>query len=185
MTHLMKILLPTGVFIAVVTGALADEPPAWSEFEVWSSNRVYFAKVTVRDRGEGFSRCNWKYQLTVYKSGTTLTELWSCEYLYDGYAGGLLADDGTIFVYISFWYYEKHPVVTIYQNGQLKKQITGQEFKVERSKLQRTVSHDLWWDPSKGHQFIRTGETPLGLEINTIDSRRILIDLVSFEMRGS
>ncbi|MBW2259352.1 MAG: hypothetical protein JRF18_02700 [Deltaproteobacteria bacterium] len=182
----MKILLAVvGLLLLIVTGGMADEPPAWSEFEVWSSNGVCFATVTVRGRNDKLSQCDWKYQLTVYKRGKRDTELWSCEYLYDGYAGGLLSDDGTTFVYVNFWYYEKHPVVTIYQNGMLKKQITGQEFKVKRSKLQRTVSHDVWWDPSRDHRFIRTEGIPLGLEINTIDSQKIVIDLLSFEMRGS
>lgn len=183
----MKYLLSmAALLILVSTSAIADEPPSWSEFEVYSSNRLYFAKVTIMDRNRKSERWDWKYKLTVYeKEGSTNSELWSCSYLYDGCTGGLLSDDGTTFVYVSFWYYEKSPAVTIYQTGELKKQIIGREFNVDRSKLQRTVSHQLWLNPSRNYRLIRTKEVPLGLEINTIDLQRIIVDLRSFKISRS
>jgi hypothetical protein len=178
----MKYVLSIVLLILVSTSAIADEPPSWDKFEIYSSNRHYLAKVTVVDGNEKSERSGWKYKLTVYETkGSTNSELWSCSYLYDGYSGGLLSDDGTTFVYMNFWYYEKSPIVTVYQQGELKKEFTGEELNLDRSKLTRTVSHRIWWHPTKVHGFVCTTEMPLGLEINTIDSQQIIVNLKSFD----
>lgn len=178
----MKYFLGIVFMIIVSTSALADEPPSWAEFEIYSSNRHYLAKVTVVDGNEKSERSGWKYKLTVFETkGSINSEFWSCRYLYDGYSGGLLSDDGTTFVYVNFWYYEKSPIVTIYQRGDLKKEFTGEALNLDRSKLTKTVSHRIWWHPTKIHRFVRTTEVPLGLEINTIDSQQVIVDLKSFD----
>lgn len=159
--------------------AIADEPPSWREFEVSSQNGRYTAKVT----GQLFEV---EYKITVFEKEDPQKEIWSCVYEHDGYAGGILSNDGSTFVYVSTWYAHDYPVVWIYRNGRKVGTLEGEDFHVDPSKQVQTVSHQLWLNGPPAYRFITTASLPLALEIVTIDGKIHRIDVGSARfMKGT
>lgn len=163
--------LLTGFCLLLALGAQAfgDEPPAWAPFETVSANGRFRARVAPAS-GEEKSHKDRLFQLTVFEGKR---ELWSCRYEYDGYRGGLLADDGRSFVYVSFWYRHDGPAVTIYRDGSLHRSIPGREFAFDRSQMTRSASHNLWLDPERGARLLGTDT----LLLHLADGRAVKIGL--------
>ena len=150
----------------------ADEPPSWREFEVTSQNGRYSAKIT----GQLFKV---SYKITVFEKGTPKKEIWSSDYEYDGYEGGILSDDGSTFVYVSTWYSHDYPVVWIYRNGRKVGTLQGKDFIIDPSQLVQTVSHQLWLNEPLPYRWITMESNSLALEIVTIDREKHRVDVDS------
>jgi len=153
------------VFLTFSRFAFCDEPPSWKDFEVKSANGDFIAKVAA-------SPGTRNYRLSVYAAGDTGV-MWSCGYDYDGYPGGLLSDDGIVFVSINTWYKDNAPVVTVYHNGRKTAALRGADFHVERSALKQTASHQLWLKgDGEAYRFSRDSGGRLMVEIVTIDGKK-------------
>lgn len=171
------------ILLLVMSTAQADEPPSWGEFEIFSSNGKYVAKVRAKDRSDGPYPYDWDYAIEVFDTKKHGKPLWYSEYYYDGYSGGILSDDGSTFVYVSFWYYAEDVVVSIYREER-RMDIKGNKFKVKPSSLMKTVSHRIWLsDEAPNYRFV-TNDGTLVLEVNTRDGRRHLIDVKSGRFLG-
>jgi hypothetical protein len=159
---------------------LADQPPSWEDFEIKSSNGRYLAEVKALEGQDRIERHKRKYRLRVYDvSGAAKKELWASEYAYDGYPEGMLSDDGSTFVYVSFWFYAKHPVVSIYRMDTVKL-IQAKEFGIDEAKLRKSASHLIWLnDDPYIKEFTLTESNNLGLKIHTVDNKIRIIDVES------
>jgi hypothetical protein len=170
----------TAVFLVPALMVRADEPPSWSEFQDTSPNRKFVAKVAVKDKGGKQHSWEWSYTLSVYNAKEEDKKpLWSCDYVYDGYPDGYLADDGKTFTTVSFWYYNSSPVVSVYKDGKLAKQFKGEDFRIPRENLKKTVSHVLWLADDQRPRPAGAKE----LVIPTIDGRVFRVDLGTLEMK--
>jgi hypothetical protein len=176
----MKLNVSIPLMLLFVFAALADQPPSFNEFTARSANGEYTAGVTVKDKNGKERPWEWTYELQMKKADSLL---WKCDYLYDGYCCGIVSDDGTTFIRVSEWYSENEPVVSIYQNGQLKKQINGAEFSLDSSKLPKSVTHVLWLKDRRPYKFVSPVEMPPGLEINTADGQMFNVNLQTLELK--
>lgn len=148
---------------SVIAGA--DEPPSWTEFSVCSESGRFCAEVTATD-GEVEAPWNRTYKLTVMRNTENDKHaVWSVPYDYDGYPGGLIAEDGRTFVYVSFWFYPNDAVVRIYRQGS-RFALAGTAFGIPPSQLVDTVSHQMWLSDRQPAHGLVGDET---LRIRTID----------------
>jgi hypothetical protein len=141
----MRRYLSALVIVAVSGSAGADEPPSWSEFSIKSANSRFEAAITVLDHGNRSRPWENQYRIRVQSTGRngSYRQIWEGPYDYDGYAGGLLSNDGAYFVYVDYWYRHMGPAVRIYRYGALCF-FTGQQLGMKDEGLQKTVSHRLW-----------------------------------------
>lgn len=153
----------------------ADEPPAWENFVVKSANQSFIANVTLLKRHKTKNRSQGKYILSV-RDQNTKNILWSCEYKYDGYAQGLLSNDGSTFIYVNDWYFERFPIISIYQGGLLKKEILGKDLSIDPHKLISSSSHYLWLDQSQRYSLLENQGKSV-LKVYTVDGKVFLVDL--------
>jgi hypothetical protein len=156
-----------------------DEPPSWREFTINSENGICTAEIRVKDKKGLEKPWQWDYKITVYKiEDESKAKLWSCDYDYGGYPGGRLSDDGSAFAYVDTWYSTEHPVVFVYHNGVRKTKFSGKDFRIDPSRLLKTVSHQLWLNQDGfRYGFVSSETRPLALEIHTIDGKKHLIDV--------
>ena len=175
----IKILGYAVCAIFVCSFAFADEPPSWGTFNVESSNKSFIAKIDTADERAGINPWERNYAISVYEKDSNEL-LWQCDYQYGGYPDGILSDDGSTFVYVSFWYYEDEPVVLIYNDGKKTAFLNGKSFQIKPSKLVSTVSHELWLSQDDTpYKFVKTDNLPLALEVTTIDKKKHIIDVES------
>ncbi|MBN1273952.1 MAG: hypothetical protein JXB26_16935 [Candidatus Aminicenantes bacterium] len=163
----------------IFVNAAAAEPPSWSEFEVKSGNGSHIAEVKAKEKIEGKDPSELEYIITVSKlEGETKTELWTCDYTYNGKPGGLLSNDGMTFVYVEFFYHPDTPVVTIYHNGEKTGSLCGNDFEIDEALLKGMAPNILWlFEESPRYRFVRSGALPVALEVKTIDGMTHLINV--------
>ncbi|HEX3149590.1 MAG TPA: hypothetical protein VHR66_16060 [Gemmataceae bacterium] len=167
------------VFLWSAGWAAADTPPTWDEFNVTSANKKFVAKVTVKDKMGKTERYNWSFALSVYKTGDEATPIWTCPFGHSGEPGGFLSDDGKHFAIVGFWYYDEPATTHIYREGKLIKSFAGKEFSLDKTKLRKTASHQLWWSDSEQPKF----DGDKALVIPTIDGQVFRIDLQSLDLK--
>lgn len=166
----MKTLLVLIIFFSFEV--VADEPPCWCNFVIKSPNNKYYAQITLDKKESIQNSIKNKWIITVYKVKIKDTiKHWETEYKYDGYVGGVLSNDGNVFAYVNFWYYNNQSVVSIYKKGKLAKQIKGYEFNIIENKMRKTVSHRLWLNSEKEHYGFIKDTSQVILFINTIDNK--------------
>jgi len=184
---MQKLLLGLPFIVFSASLAFADAPPLWRDgFFIRSENGKYQAQVQTAEAAQDWpAQTTQRYVLTVIevKDGQKLP-LWSGDYRYDGYADGLLSDDGSTFVYVNFWYYPDAPVVTIYRDGTVR-ELPGKDFRIEPAKIQETASHELWLKDGDAYRFIGGDGPTLGLEIVTIDGKRHVVDMATGKISDS
>lgn len=162
-------------FIASLSLTYADEPPTFDDYQIQSADHHCTASISLKDTNGKKHTWEWTFQIQVYKGGTD-TALWSCDYLYDGYQGGILSDDGSTFVYVSDKYEKNKPVVFIYQNGKLAMQLKGEDLNLDKKKMKKSVTSEIWL---VNYKFISTKEIPFGLGIDAV-GQKIVVNLQSF-----
>jgi hypothetical protein len=139
--------------------------PGYRPFTVCTESGRYCAEM---DRFAQ-SRHPWRayYKLTIWEEHEDQRrELWSQDYWYDGYAGGLLSPDGRIFVHVARWY-SPDTVVWIYSSeGSLE--VPGRDFPFHHTRHQKGAVQEEWLAAgSSPYKFVGTE----GLSIHTIDDR--------------
>ncbi|MCG8588699.1 MAG: hypothetical protein MJE66_05360 [Proteobacteria bacterium] len=165
----ISIVCPLLVVVAAAL-ALCDEPPSWQPFERCSANERFCARIEPLGGTTGSPRSR-SYVLRV--TGADGARVWSSPYSYDGYVGGYLSNDGAYFVYVSFWYYPAHPVVTIYSKRG-RSSLSGVVFSIREEDLIRTASHHVWLEQRREPvEFVDSEK----ISITTIDGRVHTIDL--------
>ncbi len=163
--------------LAFAVKAVADEPPSWRDFEVKSGNGKFLAEVKAKADQKNLPYFQWKYELTVYQvDDQSKVRMWSANYKYDGYAEGMLSDDGSKFVYVNFWYYRDAPVVSIYGSDLSVKVLYGGEFHINMKKFRKHTRSWLSIEPSQV-EFSNMHARPLLLKILTIDKKPHIVDL--------
>ena len=173
----MKTLFTLLTAILLYSSALADEPPCWCEFNVKSANKAYSAKVTRVEKDSLKKPWDAQWILSVYKiNANDSTKIWSVKYEYDGYTDGVLSNNGQVFAYVNYWYYDTHNIAYIYSQGKKVGQLKGKEFNVPEKERQKTVSHELWLNPKKEYFYFNESENGVFLSINTIDNKTHKID---------
>lgn len=160
------------VLTMLLLPSFADEPPAWYDFEVASLNGEFVAKVTSAAGMDDRNPWNKHYIISVYQATDETEPIWSTSYIYDGYSGGMLSDDGSVFVYVNFWYYHDDPVVYVYRSGDLTEEVTGKELGMVEATLSRSVSHTLWLKDENSRFVYGTSRGPKGVEIPTLQGIR-------------
>lgn len=155
------------IFFSLV--AQADEPPSWENFTIISLDRSHVAKVERKFENSK------EFTLTIYRVENN-KKLWSVDYKYDGYPGGILSKDGSTFVYVNDWFYKELPVISIYQNGKLKKEIKGEALKISKKNIIPTTSHYRWLDDSHRFEFIEKKDK-FKLIVHALGDNQIIIDL--------
>ncbi|MFC1586247.1 hypothetical protein ACFL5V_11935 [Fibrobacterota bacterium] len=179
---MQKVLVLLVLFVLTFS-AIADQPPQWNEFTILSTDKTCFAHVAVKSKNGKPRAHQWSYQIRVYKKGRESDSLlWSCDYVYDGYAGGVLSDDGSTFVYARQWYEEDRPLVFVYQHGVLKKQLSRLDLGIDASKLIKTASHRLWLENPKACRLIKKKGGAEKLQLRTVGKRSFEMDLRSFAL---
>lgn len=93
--------------------AAADPRPSYRPFEVTSGNRQFMARVFVADQQGGERPWQWRYRIQVLATEDRAIQ-WEHDYVYDGYPGGDLSDDGRYFAGTSMWYRDSGQLVSIY-----------------------------------------------------------------------
>ncbi len=165
------------VFIAGPT-AHADEPPSWQPFSICSENQCFRAEIMPVITSDDPWAVEWIISVSELDSGEML---WSSSYLHDGYADGILSEDGRTFVYVNFWYYADSSVVTIYC-AEERHTLEGKAFGIAHWQLEKTVSHHLWLThDQQPYEFVGSDQ----LRVITIDNRSHLVNLRTGELSDS
>lgn len=102
---------------------------------------------------------------------------WETNFEHSGYKSGYLSNDGSIFVNISYWYYDNDPIFLAYKDGVLVKELRGKEIPFDRNKLMKTRSHTRWLSNVAGSVSIKNDHIKPYVEIITIDDKKQLIFL--------
>ncbi|UII20533.1 hypothetical protein [Fulvivirga ligni] len=179
----MKRLL-TILFVGFCQFALADEPPCWCEFSIKSDNGLYRADIEF-DKADSLKEPwdrRWTINIFELKPDSNLN--WSSEFYHDGYGGGILSNDGQVYVYINFWLDMEEPPnqVVIYTKKNIRK-LSGKDLKLIADNYSHTVSHQIWIDEYELIPNYLSDSTYL--KIKTEDSKEIRIDLKSGEIENS
>jgi hypothetical protein len=163
----MKHYLLALLFAGINVSALADQPPSWSGFSIQSANARFTASVAPLGAGKTSPPRERQFRIQVQKTdgnGLPVT-IWEGPYHHDGYAGGLLSDDGEYFVYIDYWYRNTTAAVQIYHRG-ASCYFTGKQLKMNEAGLRETVSHRLWLDGNA--QFDAPGVSAVAVLVPTV-----------------
>ena len=181
-----KIILPILLLTLVLTIETFAKPPYWEPFEITSSNGFFIAKVAKINQEDTKIKKSLfpiKCKLSVYKKNKKKL-LWSCNYQYNGKRGyNLLSDDGAIFINIHPYHYKNSPIIRIYQNGELKRNIFWKELDIDNKNLILT-SDGYWWLTQKPGPICfleQTQKDLLLLKISAVNSR-LTIDLNNFKI---
>jgi hypothetical protein len=141
----MKHYLVALAIAGLSCSAWADEPPGWGEFSVKSENAKFKALVSVlghKNKSQPWEN-RFRIQVRTAESNGPARAIWERPYDYDGYAGGILSNDGAYFMYVDFWYRDTTPAVRIYSQG-TSCFLTGKQLGMKEDSLEKTVSHRLW-----------------------------------------
>ncbi len=182
----MKPVVMMGLCLLFSASVQADAPPSFQPFEVKSSNERFLAEIRPDDADAASREGSWT--LRVYDLRAEKKELWSCPYLYRGYPGGQLTDDGKAFLYVEFWFYADHPVIQVYREGKEIAAISGKDLHISPDSREKTVSHELWLKSgSDGQVKIRNeakeNESPrYRAYIPCRDGKTRMVDLQSGEL---
>lgn len=157
-------------WLLIPFGVAANAPPSWLPFEASSPNGLYVAEVFTLDASPNLNPWAKQYRIRM-KEKAAERLLWESQYEFDGYQGGRPSNDGRYFVYINFWYYEDHPIVTVYQRGSTVR-FSGGDLHISSAGLQTTASHKLWL--AEGAHFYPEQGEPRCLLINTFQGIRVI-----------
>ena len=141
MSFLLIAFVPFPLF-----AAYADSPPSWMPVESKSENGAYIAKVSSREESSQKTQETKAYILKIYSAKDTSKSIWEIPYAYQGCAGGVLSNDGQVFVYPEFWFSEQWPLINIYSAKGLMRAISASEVIFDHAKIEQTASHQLWLD---------------------------------------
>ena len=172
---LLVVVLLAIVLVATVGRSLADEPPSWQNFQLTSQNGWYVAKVTAFEGMDDRDPWNKHYTLSVYQTDNESEPMWSSRYLYDGYLGGMLSNNGSVFVYVNFWYHHDDPVIYVYNRGALYRKITGKDLGMVEATLSRSVSHTLWLSDEDSIFIYGPSGRVKAIEIPTVQGIRTVV----------
>lgn len=181
----MKRCILTFTLLFAGHSAQADQPPSWTEFSVKSENMKAKASIAIYNRKVDLRPWEQTYRIKVEKksgNGRSL-KIWEAPYFYRGYAEGVLSDDGEYFAYVDFWYQHEHPAIEIYHHGAYC-YFTGQQLGLDSTRLQKTISHQLWLN--SGPKFIETSGMPTAIVIPTVQGeKRIDLNAKKISYRGN
>ncbi|MFH1441515.1 MAG: hypothetical protein ABIH18_05710 [Candidatus Omnitrophota bacterium] len=154
---------------------------SWVDFEVNSPDGKYVARIKALSNQQAVPAYKKAYTLIVSKIADGNNQwFWQCNYDYDGYPSGMLANDGSTFVYVSKYYNKKKPMVKIYRLGSKIALLYSSSFNISPANLKTDNNGKLWFDQdSLGCQFVYRARMPPLLEITTIDKRKYYISLDS------
>ncbi|MDX1957507.1 MAG: hypothetical protein SFU98_02985 [Leptospiraceae bacterium] len=145
-----------------------DSPPSWKEFRIESLKGKFIAEISSIDKKNEISSSDKKWILTI-REKKSKRKIWSSDYYYDGYAEGRLDEDGSLFVYVNYWFSEKRPVVIVYEKDKPIKEILGSELNFDRKIITSGASHFVW---------LRTYSLKnKKLTITLLDNSNIIIEL--------
>jgi hypothetical protein len=149
----------------------ADQPPGWKDFSVKSENSKFEASVSAL--GHSNKSQPWKnrfhLQIRTSESNGPMRTIWERPYDYDGYAGGILSNDGAYFVYVDFWYRHTDAAIRIYnQRGSCV--LTGKQLGMKEDSLEKTVSHRLWLNGEP--KFVRLRGKSIAVLVPTVQGEK-------------
>ena len=161
-------------FFLIYNFAFADTKPAFSAYQIVSQNKAYIAKISClncpkRPAGDRI------FKISVFDTKKKLK--WETNFEHSGYKSGYLSNDGSIFVNISYWYYNDDSIFWAYRDGMLVKELKGKEIPFNRKKQIKTRSHILWLSKTPGRVSIKNDNMKPYVEITTIDDKKQLIIL--------
>ena len=173
-----KYLIPTILLLFFSQKVLADSPPCWCKFDVKSKNSKFIATVDRVKEDSLKEPWNARWILTITRDSAGKGIIWTTLYKYSGYPDGQLSDDGIYFVYVEGWFYKDVPLIKIYKKGAQidTKTLTGDSFKIPKSKLRKSVSHELWIS-DKGVWGFQSLNGQSVFAITTVDNKRHFINL--------
>jgi hypothetical protein len=154
--------------------AYAAVSPAWKEYKVFSGDLAASFRAEIACTENCDAAYNEQvYHLTV-RNSVTKEVAWSCVYDYRGDIGGVLSDDGWVFVDVDPWYHGAEvPVVHIYRKGTKTFELTPRYLGIDPPSVGRGSNTASSW--LKSYHFARNSRIPV-LEIVTIDGNSIRIN---------
>ncbi|WP_281615340.1 hypothetical protein [Flammeovirga sp. SubArs3] len=162
----------------------ADEPPCWCEFSIKSNNGVYQADIEFEKSDSLKEPWERRWTIKVYDMKLDTSLIWSSKFFQDGYGGGVLSNDGQIYVYLNDWLDMKEPPnqVVIY-TPQKTLRFSGKDLGLNPDNYSHTVSHKIWIDE---YELIpnRLSDST-NLRIKTDDLKEILINVKSSKIENS
>ncbi len=180
----MKRLLSILFLTAFSHPVFADEPPCWCEFSIQSKNTFFRADIGFNMADSLLDPWEREWTIKVYEIKSDTVLLWSSKFYHDGYGGGILSDDGGIYVYVNDWLDMKEPpnqVVIYTQQKTLR--YSGKHLGLVPSNYPNTASHKIWVD-----EYFLTANyfsDSTCLKIETKDFKEITIKLSSGEIDSS
>jgi len=163
----MTKFLITLFFSLIATRAIADSPPAWkTQYAVESANKMFTAEIEPKEIGAKEKPWEWKFQVTVRRTGEKSKVQWKQEYHHTGYSNGMLSNDGNYYVYVESWYYPKGNLITVYSANGIKSW-SASDLSISRWWLPKTASHRLWLQEEESEKFIEKNGKTIGLHLST------------------
>lgn len=180
----MKRLLTILFFIGFYQFALADEPPCWCEFSIKSENGLYRADIEFEKADSLKEPWERKWTIKVYETKSDTTIKWHSEFYQDGYGGGILSNDGQIYVYVNDWLdLEEPPNQVVIYTQDYTTRLSGKDLKLNPNNYSHTVSHQIWMDEYELIPNYLSDST--FLKIKTEDFKEIRIDIQSGDIENS
>jgi len=180
----MKRLLTILFVIGFYQFSLSDEPPCWCEFSINSNNGLYRADIGFNEVDSLLNPWERKWTIKIYEIKSDTSLKWSSEFFQDGYGGGILSNDGQIYVYLNDWLDMEEPpnqVVIYTQNKTLR--LSGKDLELNPNNYSHTVSHQIWMDEYELIPNHLSDSTYV--RIKTDDFKVIEINLKSGEIENS
>ncbi|HPS29445.1 MAG TPA: hypothetical protein PLZ43_04265 [bacterium] len=121
---------------------MADEPPNYCNYEIFSQNKLYVAKIIGEKEDSQFKKIT-KFTIKVYSLKDDKL-LWSTPFIHTGYPDAMISNDGKVVIDFLYFYGEDGIQVYIYNEKGLAKTIYAKDLKISKVYLKKTESHYLW-----------------------------------------
>ena len=161
-----------------VPSSSADQPVTFDPYVVESANKKYTLTVKRPSRlaklfGTELSEYPWILQVRQGRRS-----VWRIGFRHPGFGGGYLANDGSLYVYVSPDYAANINAISIYSSKGCIKRVPYKELNFDRRLIAKSVSYEWAWDDDgyQGFVYARDG-TIESFCVTTVDGRLHKIDL--------
>ncbi|NMM50826.1 hypothetical protein [Marinigracilibium pacificum] len=161
---------------------LADEPPCWCEFSIYSFDSLYRADIIMANHDTSVAA--WENDWIINVFDTSIDSIiWSSKFYNDGYGAGILSNDGKIYVYGNSWLIMDYKNQLVIYTADTIFQYSGRDLGLIESDYPNTVSHKIWIEDYYLYPNYQTDSTRV--IIATLDSKKIELNIYSGEIRIS
>ncbi len=152
----------------------ADLPPCWLEYSIYSLDSAYRADITFPKEDSIKTPSEKRWQIKVFDSKSNNAK-WESSFLHGGYGGGILSNDGKLYVNAEFFMNSELSILVTIQTEDTTIYYSADDFNLLIDDLPCSSSNILWRKDFYLEPEVYTDSTLLCIE--TLNSKRIVIQV--------